>query len=361
MVRARTVAAGGRHARVLLPAPAAAVDEACTTQGYGGAERVVTTPKPSGYQVTAVYGEGVYRASRCDKSGDLIEGQTVAPIAEPDGDVALVPSTYSSPRGDGSVLYGDPRDPVWARAWAAERRAGQGRRHRAAAGRGRRDARPSRRRCSAAPRRRPRGSRRAPRRAPTPAATGRSSATARSPAGRRGATPTASTGGRSATTPRPAARSWPGTRTGTTPATTAASPIARTSSRGYIGLTTRTARSRARRRQRRRPRRDREHHPLRQLDGRHRLLVGAARPGHGPVHRERHALRRRLHVHEPAASSAARTTTGTSRRTRPATASAWTTQRASPWLTMYPQATQSSTFWRTLALGDVFGMRNIYP
>jgi len=34
---------------------------------------------------------------------------------------------------------------------------------------------------------------------------------------------------------------------------------------------------------------------------------------------------------------------------------------ASPWLTMYPQAMQSSTFWRTLALGDVLGMRNVYP
>jgi hypothetical protein len=34
---------------------------------------------------------------------------------------------------------------------------------------------------------------------------------------------------------------------------------------------------------------------------------------------------------------------------------------ASPWLTMYPQAAQGATFWRTLALGDVLGMRNIYP
>ena len=34
---------------------------------------------------------------------------------------------------------------------------------------------------------------------------------------------------------------------------------------------------------------------------------------------------------------------------------------ASPWLTMYPQASAGATFWRTLALGDVLGMRNIYP
>ena len=34
---------------------------------------------------------------------------------------------------------------------------------------------------------------------------------------------------------------------------------------------------------------------------------------------------------------------------------------ASRWLTMYPQAPSGSTIWRTLALGDVLGMRNIYP
>ena len=99
------------------------------------------------------------------------------------------------------------------------------------------------------------------------------------PAGRRGATPTASTGGRSATTRRRAGRSSPGTRRGTTRATTAASRDRANIVTGYIGLTTRTARSRADGAQRRRPRRDREHRALRQLDGRHRVLVGAARPG----------------------------------------------------------------------------------
>lgn len=119
MVRAGVVAVAVGTFAATLPAPAMAVDEACTRGGYGGADQVVSTPGPNGYQVTAVYGEGVYRASRCDTAGDLIEGQTVAPIAEPDGDVALVPTTYDSPEGGASVLYGDPNDPVWARAWAA--------------------------------------------------------------------------------------------------------------------------------------------------------------------------------------------------------------------------------------------------
>src|SRR4051794_35131859 len=119
MARARAVAAAVGFLAVVLGAPASALADACDPADATGAERVVTTPKPQGYNVTAVYGEGVYRVSRCDKQGELIEGQTVAPIAEPDGSVALVPSTYSTPKGDGSVLYGDPKDPVWARAWAA--------------------------------------------------------------------------------------------------------------------------------------------------------------------------------------------------------------------------------------------------
>ncbi len=119
MARVRTVAAAVGLLAGVLGAPATAMADSCD-RGYAtGAERVVTTPKPGGYNVTEVYGEGVYRVTRCEADGDLIEGQTVAPIAEPDGDVALVPSTYSTPKGDGSVLYGDPNDPVWARAWAA--------------------------------------------------------------------------------------------------------------------------------------------------------------------------------------------------------------------------------------------------
>jgi hypothetical protein len=114
---ARAVALAAGILGAVLPAPALA--DSCDAGGYAGAKRVVTTPRPRGYEVTAVYGEGIYHVSRCDPAGELVEGQTVAPIAEPDGDVALVPSTYSTPAGEGSVLYGDPGDPRWARAWAA--------------------------------------------------------------------------------------------------------------------------------------------------------------------------------------------------------------------------------------------------
>jgi hypothetical protein len=117
MARAWTVAAALGLLAGVAGVPATALAEPCATPD-SEAEQVVRTPKPQGYDVTEVYGEGVYRVSRCDQQGDLIEGQTVAPIMEPDGDVALVVSTYSSPAGDGSVLYGDPLDPAWRRAWA---------------------------------------------------------------------------------------------------------------------------------------------------------------------------------------------------------------------------------------------------
>jgi len=115
----RTVAVAVGLVAGLLAAAASAIAQDCDRRGSPDADRVVTTPSPTGYNVTELYGEGVYRVERCDRQGELVEGQTVAPILEPDGDVALVPSTYSSPKGDASVLYGDPRDRTWARAWAS--------------------------------------------------------------------------------------------------------------------------------------------------------------------------------------------------------------------------------------------------
>ena len=253
----------------------------------------------------------------------------------------------------GSVLYGDPSDPAWApehgrraasRSRPSRHRAAQGRR-RGCSGGAARSASAGRRRCSVPWRGR--------RRAPMRARTARSSATARSPAGPRDATPTASTVAGSATTRGRAGRSsrdtkgWDDTRND-----------CRFSDRaniltGYVGLTTRTARSSGRRVERRRSGRAREHLALRQLARRHRVLVGAAGPGVRPVHRERHALRRRLHVHELRhRRRRVRLLAHRDARER-AQPRARPLGSASPWLTMYPQATQSSTFWRTLALGDV--------
>ena len=141
MAPARTVALAVGFLAAALPAPALAVDSACTKQGYGGAERVVTTPRPSGYQVTAVYGDGVYEASRCDGRRRSHRG--------PDGradrrsrrrrrarpvDVHLTEGRRERAlrRSDGPGVGGGVGE---------ERRAGQGRRHRAAEGRRHRRAR----------------------------------------------------------------------------------------------------------------------------------------------------------------------------------------------------------------------------
>lgn len=359
MFGARTVGLAVGVLCVLLPAPAAAVDAACTKQGYGGAERVVTTPKPSGYQVTAVYGEGVYRASRCKKSGDFIEGQTVAPIAEPDGDVALVPSTYSSPRGDGSVLYGDPRDPVWARAWAA-------------------------------------GGEKVMDDVIAPPPGVDVETPSEPPAMQRGA------GG---TAPGLAARAAQNTDACSNGAFVRYGALARWSARrynyringrsfgnvaatrssivaghenwdntrndchfsdranidsGYIGLSTQTARSRP----------DGvnvvDHGEVANITrcGRSTVVIACSwvQPGQDSGPYTENDMRfdddytftnkgivggaydyQHIATHESGHSLGLDHSS------------------ASPWLTMYPQATQSSTFWRTLALGDVLGMRNIYP
>ena len=359
MFGARTVGLAVGVLCILLPAPAGAVDAACTTQGYGGAEQVVTTPKPSGYQVTAVYGEGVYRASRCRKSGDLIEGQTVAPIAEPDGDVALVPSTYSSPRGDGSVLYGDPRDPVWARAWAA-------------------------------------GGKRVMDDVIAPPPGVNVETPSEPPAMQRGAARTGA---------RLAARAAQNNDACTNGAFVRYGPDARWAARrynyringrsfgniaatrssivaghenwdntrndchfsdranidsGYIGLTTGTARSRP--------------DGVNVVD--HGEVANIARCGHATVVIACSWVQPGQNT-GPYTENDMRFDDDYTFTNKGIVGGAYDYQHiatheaghslgldhssASPWLTMYPQATQSSTFWRTLALGDVLGMRNIYP
>jgi len=65
-------------------------------------------------EVTEFVAGGAYRVTRCDSDGELLVSQTVSPIRAPDGHVAVVPTEIERPGSTVSVLYGDPDDPRWA-------------------------------------------------------------------------------------------------------------------------------------------------------------------------------------------------------------------------------------------------------
>lgn len=76
-----------------------------------------------GVETTEVLGPGTYRVSRCATSGRFLEGMTVGSIEDPEGRVVLVPLTVSTPARTASMLYADASDPRWA-ARVARRRDG---------------------------------------------------------------------------------------------------------------------------------------------------------------------------------------------------------------------------------------------
>lgn len=50
----------------------------------------------------------------CGRGGELEVSQTVAPVADPDGGTTMVPISRQVPGSALHLLYGDPSDPVWA-------------------------------------------------------------------------------------------------------------------------------------------------------------------------------------------------------------------------------------------------------
>jgi hypothetical protein len=85
------------------------------------AQRVESATTARGSETTEVFAPGTYRVSRCGADGRFVDGMTVGPIEDPTGRVMLVPLTVSTPTRTTSVLYADASDPRWT-ARVARRR-----------------------------------------------------------------------------------------------------------------------------------------------------------------------------------------------------------------------------------------------
>jgi hypothetical protein len=108
---------------VSVPA-AVAPPKPCVPPAGLRSERVARTTRADGVQeVTEFEGRGEYRVTRCTRDGRLLVSQTVSVIADPDGGVVRVPTTFETPDHVLYALYGDPEDPVWAAVFRAGRAA----------------------------------------------------------------------------------------------------------------------------------------------------------------------------------------------------------------------------------------------
>ena len=74
-------------------------------------------------EITEYLARGEYRVTRCDRSGRLQVSQTVSPIVDPDGGVTLVTTKREEPGVVMEALYGDPSERTWAEEFRASRAA----------------------------------------------------------------------------------------------------------------------------------------------------------------------------------------------------------------------------------------------
>ncbi len=72
-------------------------------------------------EVTEFLGHDVYRVTRCDLKDRFMSSMTVEGVDDPDGQLVLAPETIVDRKKIRSLDYGDPRDPRWARAWRLAR------------------------------------------------------------------------------------------------------------------------------------------------------------------------------------------------------------------------------------------------
>jgi hypothetical protein len=107
-----------------VSAEAASAAPSCTPPGQLRSAQVARADRPDGgSEITEYVAGGEYRVTRCGAKGQLIVSQTVSPIADPDGGVALVPTETEVPGRSVSTLYGDPTEPTWSQEFRNARAA----------------------------------------------------------------------------------------------------------------------------------------------------------------------------------------------------------------------------------------------
>ena len=102
-------------AALVQTAPASAASR-CSPPGEPMSSATARADRSNGSEVTEYLPDGGYRVTRCNRDGSLRVSQTVSPIADPDGGTVLVPTERAAPGVRVAALYGDPSE----RKWAAE-------------------------------------------------------------------------------------------------------------------------------------------------------------------------------------------------------------------------------------------------
>ena len=127
-VARRTIRAGAVAlvAAACLPAGAAPASAAlrCDPPGPLLSTTVAQDAHADGTsEITEFLPRGAYRVTRCDRHGRMQVSETVGPILDPDGGVALVTIKREQPGVTVEPLYGDPAERSWAADFRASRAA----------------------------------------------------------------------------------------------------------------------------------------------------------------------------------------------------------------------------------------------
>ena len=108
-----------------LAAPATAAPRCAPADGLRTAAIERRQAGDGSAEVTEYLARGAYRVTRCGADGRPRFSQTVSPILDPDGGITLVPTERQEPGLTVSLLYGDPSEPSWAADFRASRAARQ--------------------------------------------------------------------------------------------------------------------------------------------------------------------------------------------------------------------------------------------